>query len=246
MVRSTICAAGVAGIVVGSATADITDFSSLQHGQIIQASTFADAGMLIEATNFQLVGAMPMVFDTTFINTADPDLQGPPWAGGNLPTDTILGNVVIIPENLVDANNDGIVDSPDDEGARPAGELTFRFADPIASFGFDVVDIEGVVQELTTIDFMADGGIVGTLSFDDFDDAQSAFYDPTIAFGNNTINRVQPVLASTFGVAGFNSVVINLGGSGAFDNVVTTVVPAPASVAMLVVAGAAAGRRRRD
>lgn len=244
MVRSTVFVAGFS-LAAGSACADVIDFSALQHGQIIQASTFAASGMSMQATNFQLPGAMPMIFDTAFISTADPDLQGPPWAGGNLPTDTILGNVVIIPENLIDANNDGIVDNPDDEGARPAGELTFNFAEPIASFGFDVVDIEGVVQELTTVDFLMDGGLVGTMSFNDLENPQSIFHDPTIAFGNNTINRISPVLASDFGAAGFNSVVINLGGSGAFDNIVTTAVPAPTSGALLALSGLVAMRRRR-
>ena len=244
MVRSTVSAAGML-LIASSVSADVTDFSGMQHGQIIQASTFALSGMQITATNFRLPGAMPMVFDTTFINTADPDLEGPPWAGGNLPTNTVLGNVVIIPENLVDADNDGIVDDPDDEGARPAGELVFSFASPIASFGFDVIDIEGVVQERTSIDFVTGGTIVGSMSFVDLEDQLSPFYDPTIAFGNNSLNRIAPLLASDFGVTGFDSVVIHLGGSGAFDNIVTTAVPSPATGALLVFAGAAAGRRRR-
>lgn len=245
MVRSTVSAVGLV-VVVGSASADVLDFSFLQHGQIIQSSTFASSGMSIQAMNFRLPGAMPMAFDTTFINTADPDLQGPPWAGGNLPINTVLGNVVIIPENLIDADGDGIVDSPDDEGRRPAGQLTFSFAQPISRFGFDVVDIEGVVQERTSIDFLLGGSIIGSMRFEDLENPQSAFYDPTIVFGNNTINRVQPVLAGDFGAIGFDTVVINLGGSGAFDNIVTTFVPAPTTAMTLALAcGAASGRRRR-
>ncbi len=244
MVRSTVSVVGLA-LVAGMASGDVTDFNSLQHGQIIQSSTFALSGMSMQATNFRLPGAMPMAFDTTFINTADPDLQGPPWAGGNLPVNTILGIVVIIPENLVDADGDGIVDSPDDEGRRPAGSLTFTFAQPIDRFGFDVVDIEGVVQERTSVDFLLGGSLVGSMHFEDLENPQSAFYDPTIVFGDNTINRIRPITADNFGALGFDRVVINLGGSGAFDNIVTGVIPAPASGALLAMGGLVAARRRR-
>ena len=232
------------GSAPGLAAADVLNFDALSHGQMITPLLFADANVFIEAVNFQLPGAMPIAFDTLRIHTADPDLTGPPWGGGNLPADTVLGNVIIVPENLIDADNDGIVDDPDDEGARPAGDLTFRFGDSIQSFGFDVVDIEGVVQERTSIDFFSGGLLVGTLDFQELTDPQSGFYDPTIDFGNNSINRVSPVLASDFGAAGFDRVVIHLGGSGAFDNIVTTI-PAPTSGALLVLSGLVASRRRR-
>lgn len=231
--------------LVGTAQADVLDFEGFQHGRILTSSSLALTGMAIQATNFRLPGAMPVVFDTQFISTADPDLNGPPWAGGNLPINMILGNVIIVPENLVDANGDGIVDVPDDEGARPAGDLTFTFANPIGSFGFDIIDMEGVVQELTTVDYLRNGQLVGTMSFLDLEDPQSMFYDPTIAFGNNTINRIAPVFAHDFGADSFDKVVIHMGGSGAFDNVVTTAVPAPASAAVLAMGGLAAARRRR-
>ncbi|MEM9167656.1 MAG: hypothetical protein AAGB48_11635 [Planctomycetota bacterium] len=218
-------------------------FEGLEHGQMITPSMFASSNMAIEAENFRMPNAVPIAFDTTLFATADPDLTGPPWGGGNLPADTVLGNVIIVPENLTDADDDGIVDSPDDEGARPAGDLTFRFAEPVLSFGFDVVDIEGVVQELTTVDFIRDGVVLGTLDFEDLTSPGSMFYDPTISFGNNSINRVQPIASSLFSADGFDTIVIHLGGSGAFDNIVTTV-PAPASASLLAL-GLLATRRRR-
>lgn len=218
-------------------------FESLVHGEII-TNQFADIGMTIAAQNFQLAGAMPIAFDTQFISTADPDLNGPPWGGGNLAPDTILGKVIIVPENMTDANNDGIVDDPDDEGARPAGELSFAFDEMITGFGFDVLDIEGVTQEATVLEFFRYGDSMASISFDEFTNPLSDFYDSTIEFGNNSANRVQPITADMLGIDGFTSVTIHLGGSSAFDNIVT--IPAPGSVALLALGGIAAGRGRRE
>ncbi|MEM8757743.1 MAG: hypothetical protein AAGF47_08170 [Planctomycetota bacterium] len=244
MFRSTAIACALMSTAAHASAQTTLNFDALAHGQMIVPSLFASSNVTIEAENFRVANAMPIAFDTTLFATADPDLTGPPWGGGNLPQDMVLGNVIIVPENLVDANNDGIVDSPDDEGARPAGDLTFRFAEAIDSFGFDVVDIEGVVQELTTVDFYVGGALLGTLDFADLTTPGADFYDPTISFGNNSINRVAPVTAADFGGTRFDTVIIRLGGSGAFDNIVTTI-PAPTSGALLVLSGLVASRRRR-
>ena len=255
-VRISIRAAAAATIVLtaGGAVGDILNFNSLQHGEIVTAATFASQGINIQAVNFRLPGAAPMAFDTQFINTADPDLEGPPWNGGNLPSDTVLDTVLIIPENLVDADGDGIVDSPDDEGRRPAGQLIFDFDTPITSFGFDIVDLEGLVSEDSQLLFFSNGNQLGMVDFLDYVDPNSPLFDPTLDFGNNSLNRFEPVLASFFqGGAGegggpaesFDRVIINLGGSGAFDNIVFTPIPTPASVSLLGLAGLAATRRRR-
>lgn len=221
-------------------------FESLAHGEIINGQ-FSDVGMSIQALNFQLPGAMPISFDTQFIHTADPDLQGPPWSHGNLAPNTILGNVIIVPENMVDANNDGIVDEPDDEGARPAGELMFSFDNVMTGFGFDVLDIEGVTLESTSVEFFLFGDSVGSVDFAAFTDPQSVFYDETIEFGNNSANRISPLMIGDIAgeglASGFTSVTIHMGGSSAFDNIV--VIPAPASLGMVALGGLVATRRRR-
>ncbi|MEO0632107.1 MAG: hypothetical protein AAFY46_15500, partial [Planctomycetota bacterium] len=153
-----------------------------------------------------------------------------------------IGNAIILAENDVDENNDGILDNPDDEAARPAGLVDLGFASPIPVFGLDIVDIEGVVEESSNLQFFAGGSLVGTVDFTDFTDNGSAYFDPTVSFGNNSANRISPIVATDFGVAGFDRVVINVGGSSAYD---TFVVPAPASAAIAGVAGLASVRRRR-
>ncbi|MEM8758423.1 MAG: hypothetical protein AAGF47_11655 [Planctomycetota bacterium] len=255
-----LLAAGALIAIAAPAAAgtDVLTFSGLEHGRIITDSTFADEGITIRATNFRLPGASPIIFDTQFINTADPDLEGPPWGGGNLPIDTVLGNVIIVPENLVDDDDDGIVDSPDDEGARPAGILEFTFDTPTTEFGFDLIDIEGVVTEMTRLDFFIGGELAGSASLTDLITPGSDFFDETVAFGNNSLNRIAPFQARDFipkglgdgpgngpGPIGFDRVEISLGGSGAIDNVVTNPVPSPGSAVLLGLGGLAAARRRR-
>ena len=238
-----LCA--VAGLVVASSSVAepvVASFESMTHGEII-TNQFADVGMSIEAENFQLATAKPVAFNSNLLGTSDPDLQGPNWRKGNLAPNTDLGMLIIIPENMVDANNDGIVDDPDDEGARPAGDLKFTFNDVMTSFGFDVIDMEGPVREMSSIEFLLFGNSVATVDFNDFVTIGSGFYDPTVRFGDNSANRIKPITNTQLGIDGFTSVVIHVGGSAAYDNIV--VVPAPASALMLGMGGLVATRRRR-
>lgn len=239
---------GMIGLVAavclaGAAHGQVFDFSSLSHGEIV-TNQFSPA-LTVVGTNpnrsFDLVAA----FDTTMLNTADPDLQGPPWSGGNLAvsnTAVSIGNALILAQDDTDANNDNILDNPNDEGSRPAGTIDLTFGSSVPVFGLDIVDIEGVVQEGSSLDFYENNVLVGSVDFGDFTDSNSAFYDATVVFGNNTANRIQPIAASAFGAGGFDRVVINVGGSSAYD---TFVVPAPASAMLLAIGGIGAMRRRR-
>jgi len=238
-----LCA--VAGLVVASSSVAEpiqTSFESMTHGEII-TNQFADVGMSIVAENFHLAAAKPVAFNSNLLGTSDPDLQGPPWSKGNLAPNTNLGMLIIIPENMVDANNDGIIDDPDDEGARPAGDLKFTFDSVMTGFGFDVVDMEGPTREMSSIEFLLFGNSVATVDFNQFVTPGSQFYDPTVKFGNNSANRISVMSADALGIEGFTSVVIHVGGSGAYDNIVA--VPAPASGLMLGLGGLVATRRRR-
>ncbi|MEO0630324.1 MAG: hypothetical protein AAFY46_06310 [Planctomycetota bacterium] len=234
------CAAAIA--CANPATAQTFTFDSLAHGEIL-TNQFEPA-MSVVGTNINRPFDIVAGFDTGQTGTSDPDLQGPPWSGGNLAisnTETALGTALIIAENNVDANNDGILDDPDDEGGRPAGTMDLGFASPIPVVGLDIIDIEGRVREFSSLDFYAGGALVGSVGFDEFEDAGSPYFDPSVVFGNNTANRIQPIAASDFGVLGFDRVVINVGGSSAYD---TFVVPTPATAAVLGVAAIGLRRRR--
>ena len=224
------------------ASAGVTtfDFESLVHGEIVtnQFAPLLNVSAINPNRGFDIAAA----FDTSLMGTADPDLEGPPWAGGNLaisPTETQLGRALIIAENDTDANADGILDDPDDEGSRPAGQLIFDFSMDINAFGFDVIDIEGNVMEFSRLEFFNDGMLVGTVGFNEFTSAASTFYDASIQFGNNSANRISPITSSLlvdagFGdaVDGFDRVIIHAGGSSAYDNIT---IPAPSG--LLAIAG---------
>lgn len=238
-----LCAIAGLGITF-SAQAEpfTTNFESLAHGEIIDTQ-FADLGVSLSAVNFEFVGAMPVAFNSNLRGTADPDLEGPNWAKGNIAPGTDLGNLIIITENVTDANGDGIVDNPDDEGARPAGQLIFGFDDVMTGFGFDLVDMEGPVREMSSLEFLLFGQLVATVDFNQFVTPGNPFYDPTVRFGNNSANRISVITSEALGISGFTSVVINVGGSGGYDNIV--VVPATGAPAVLAGLGLVLARRRR-
>ena len=236
---------GAAGVVCVAlpASAQVYDFNTLVHGEII-TNQFEPA-LSITGTNPNRAFDIIAGFDTQFLgSTADPDLQGPPWSGGNLAVSddaVAIGTALIIAQNNRDNNHDGILDAPNDEGSNPAGTIDLRFASPVQVFGLDIVDIEGTMMEGSSLDFYINGFLLGSVAFEEFITMGSPYYDPTVQFGDHTANRIQPIPAGNFMAIGFDRVVINVGGSSAYD---TFVVPAPAS-GVLAIAGAALLRRKR-
>lgn len=223
-----------------SATPTTITFEGQQHGRILSNQFIAQGLTSITANNPNRSFNIAAIFDTTRTGTADPDLEDP-WDGGNLSSNTILRNVVIIATNNVGAG-DGVLDDPNDEGNRPAGSLSFQFASPLPYFGFDIVDLEGVIQESSNLQFFLGGMSVGSVSFSQFVTNNNPYFDPTVDFGDNSANRIRPITAASLGAAGFDRVVLNLGGSGAIDNLV---VPAPSTAMLAIGAGLLASRRRR-
>jgi hypothetical protein len=224
------------------------DFASLSHGEIIN-SQFAGMpiGVEVSAENPNRPWDLAAAFDTTLTGTFDPDLEGPPsgsWSMGNIPANENLGVLAIISESGEDPNNPGFVTRPDDEGSRPAGALFFDFAQDITAFGFDLVDIESPLLESSELIFKDAGGDeLASVQFAQFVMPGDAFFDPTIKFGNNSANRIQPITADALGIAGFRSVEMRIGGSAGVDNV--RFVPTPGAVALLGLAGGLAATRRR-
>ena len=144
------------------ASAVTVDFESFQHGEIVYAevdgrtlyrAAFSDFDLSVE--NFHSLRQngrnidvdLGVVFDTNERRTQDPDLESP-FDRGNIRT-ADLGNVLIIQEvdgrlmNELDDDSPLVIAQPDDEGRRPAGEITLDFHTAIDSFGFDLIDVEG-------------------------------------------------------------------------------------------------------
>ena len=264
--RVLLTIALVAGCTSPAAADTIIDFDTdglgglIVHGQIID-DEYANLGVTISAIDTDGNGMGPrlaVAFDTDSSDPAavdaavladDEDLLTPGLGGGN--EGGPLDNILIIQESGAD-DGGGIVDStPDDEGSRPAGSLIFDFDFPIVSIGFVLVDIEGLAEINSGggtngfFEAFSGGGSVGVVSFEDFITPADPFYDPTVAYATNSVNRIAPILASDFGVSGFDSVEFNFGGSGGVGEV-SFATPEPATTLLLGASllGLWAGRRR--
>jgi hypothetical protein len=224
--------------VAFESVATTLDFDILQHGEIVDTQ-FVDAfGVMIHAVNRGGGPDLALAFDSLRNETADPDLEGPPWCGGNLDRSTTLGRLLIIAENERDRNGDGIIDSPDDEGSRPAGSLVFDFQVPIVAFGFDLIDVEGPEEYGANRGFVAvfydgDDTELARVGFGAFVDPHSPFFVEGVAFGNRTANRIPALTAEDLGIAEFQRVELNLGGSSAVDNISFEPIPEPATLVLV-------------
>lgn len=203
-------------VLAPQAQAASIHFGELLHGERI-ANQYDHLGVSFDVYNSYRNHGVGVAFDTERGGTADPDLErGADWATGNRQGD-VLGKVLIIQEALWSCDSDSCW-RPDDEGARPAGTIDIGFDQRIRSFGLDLVDIDDVSMEMGSITLFDDALATSlTVGFEDLVDAGSAFFDPTVAFGDNSANRVEPFVAMDLGFSGWNRVRIAMGGSGAID-----------------------------
>jgi len=239
----------------------VVTFEGFTHGQKLGSAYGKTASSQVDikvANNDPIAPDVPVIFDTRQHNTSDPDLEAP-FPIGNLKNQT-LGNILIIPENNVDKNKDGILDDPDDLGSRPSGQFRLTFtSQKMTSFGLDMVDIEQVETPKSVAYIIFQRKVSSTtyqeitrVPFVNFATPGNKYYDPTIVFGDHSANRIKPITAASLGsgVTSFDRVIVNLDGSGAIDNLRFTplvTVPEPATMGLMAMAGAAAllPRRRR-
>ena len=199
-------------------------FSGLEHGLIV--SNVDGVDITVENPVGPDIAA---IFDGLVNGTADPDLEGPLWDLGNLAPDTVLGQMLIIAENDQDLGGDGILDDPDDEGF--GGRITFDdLPSGLTAFGFDLVDVE-IETELGSVEFYEGEVLVGTVGFEDFVNPGSTFYDPTVEFGDNSANRIEPIRMSQLGGTTYDRVEVFFEGSSAIDNL--QFIPEPMTGALL-------------
>lgn len=152
---------------------------------------FNSVGLTVSAANN--VPGHPnkaILFDTTNPTGGDGDLITP---GYGLDNDTALGEVLILAEDDVDANMDGIVDDPDDEAG--GGRIVFDFAQTVTFFGGTVLDVDGTEVDFITV-FDENLVPLGVLDLENLGD-----------------NSVQ-VVSFPQPVQGVKRAVLTLGGSG--------------------------------
>lgn len=226
-----ICA--MSGFANRAAAVVVVDFEAYVHGETITNQYFASDGVRISANNFTAGPDLAIIFDSRKTGTADLDLEDA-WTGGNLRGSTALGNLLILAENDIDANSDGLIDSPDDQGSpkTSSGELKFSFTAIQDSFGLDLIDVDG--PDEGAVGFLAFrlGGLeLARVGFSAFVNPTSPFYDPTFEYGDRFANRVAPITATNLGITGFDEVIVNTGLCSAVDGIQfdSVQVPEPAT-----------------
>jgi len=214
------------------ATALVLDFDDLSSGEIVSSQFQESHGVIISAYN-PTGPDKAIIFDSLNPTGWDNDLAGPAWAGGNLAlNNVVLEKILIIAENDMDKDLDGLIDVPDDEGGRPAGSIFFEFEYRLCSVGFDIIDVEGPSEFGNDSGFVAtffmDGSELARVGFDQFINENSLFFNPTVEYGNNKANRITSITVDALSVytrtsiSAFDRIEFNLGGSSAIDNIVVS------------------------
>ncbi|MEM7311424.1 MAG: hypothetical protein AAF682_32465, partial [Planctomycetota bacterium] len=200
----------------GSHCSETLDFEGLAAGKIV-GPVFAASGIgpvLVTGSSSSLPGLnAAVIFDSANPTGEDPDLGTPnqtfggPGVGAagqaGMPFENAnpLGNVLILAEDLVDSDGDGLVDDPDDADL------------PGSTIEFDFSAISGgvVVQSLTVLDVEKDRSQPTIAFFDQGGAPLGTFILPQP--GDNGV-----VVVSLGDLAGVSRAVFTLNGSGAIDD----------------------------
>jgi hypothetical protein len=214
---------------VVSAGVTVLDFEGFANGQIID-DEYAANGVNIVTDNARKTFDYGVAFDTSLSGTEDPDLefnnsnndytsQYTALNLGGYAGNTTPGNILIIQENNTGCG-DGICNSPDDEGGRPAGYFEFNFSDIVSILSIDFFDVED--QNLNNA--------YNAIHFYDASDNEIYANNFVPFMGDGQFMR------QTFNdITGVKRLVINLPGSGGIDNLAfkTTDVPEPGTLVIM-------------
>ena len=191
----------------------------LEAGQIID-DEFAAFGIQVSAENYAPGHPdLAIIFDSANPTGGDDDLATPNPAGH--PSNTVpYDNILILAENDIDLDGDGLIDNPDDEAHRPAGYLHFSLGGVYEAADFVFIDTE---EAGGTVEFFLSGGSVGSV--------------PIPAIPNAAVVPV------SFSDADFDAFQVNLAGSGGLCQF--ELVPEPSSLLLLIGGSVLCLSRRR-
>lgn len=195
------------------ALADVIDFDGLASGTIVDD----EYAPLVNVSVKNLGGGpdVAVVFDTLNPTGRDYDLGGPFDSNDpDLADDYVANNVLIIHERY-DCN--GLTcDEPDDEGSRRAGKFFFDFSQLITLESIDFFDVE------TEENGSRPENAIRLFDVDDNEILSGEYFTPDTG-GDNMWSRLD------FNVGGVKRIELNMGGSGAIDNITYSVIPIPAA-----------------
>lgn len=221
----TKTALALTGLLYASASsAVVLDFEGFGLGQIMDDEYFTTFGVTIAANSIPASAPdVAVIFDSNNPTPGDEDIGAPfaPGAGNPFGSSS-PGNLLILQEN--DTCGPDFCTDPDDLAARPAGTITFTFERPVFIESLDFFDIEG--PEIGDVVLYSLGGVeITSLPIPD-------------TGGDNKWQRL------LIGIDGVGAVEVNLGGSGAIDNL-AYVVPLPAGLPLMLGALSILGLTRR-
>jgi len=198
----------------------------LEHGSVFTGNEYASLGGGVTfSVNSKGSHDQLIIFDTDSTGTADPDLENP-FEGGNLKGVRGLGNALIIAENLVDRNRDGLIDSPDDEAR--GGTISVVFGNTqVHSVGFSLYDTPENTSSRVSIVFKDSvGGSTTWLPADMIANGSN------VEFANHYANTFGDISAKQLGLQNISSIDFNIE-SGALDSLHFCAIPEPSSAALL-------------
>ncbi len=222
--------AGTAAVLGAHSTsvAGLIDFEQYTTGEEIGGAIAP--GVTLGIVNYNGELNMGVAWDANgFLHK--PKVRGSqtPWLAGNLQGGYDPG------QGLMIQGIGSVIPRP--EGKRAAGEYLFSFDMELDSFGFDFFDIDGEKEFVSPngyfVSFFSGDDMVGGITFTDLITPGGTFYDASYGFGEASANRLATVTAAQVGGT-FDRVRINQGGSGFIDNVRYSVVPTPASAALVL------------
>lgn len=215
---------------VGSTQAAIIDFEGYSAGTIIDDEYTTSQGVTIKGVNTYNTPDthnVATIFDSNAYTGGDKDLAAPFYKSTDALKENPFtpGNILIIHETANEC--DGITcTDPDDEGkSGPAGSgyFEFSFSESITLNSVDFFDIEYNEANAPkfAIELFSDDAFTNVV----FEDT---YFVPTTG-GDNTWDRL-----FFSNVTGVKSIRINLGGSGAIDNIDYTSIPEPSSMLLSI------------
>ena len=205
---------------------DLIDFEGLPAGTVVaQVTTARGKPVVVKGTNprFDCKKNAAIIYDSACstgkrcvegqcsgddpdLGTPNEDFGGPGEGEGGrrgrpYQNAEAQGNLLIIAENLRDADSDDLVDEPDDQGGETIiHELDFSAFAPTVVRGLTLVDVENVEQPASIEIFDVTGASLGRF--------------PVPATGNNGVARIDLPA-----VPGVWKLIVTLRGSSAIDDI---------------------------